>query len=192
LHVTNFAKNFGKNLTKISWFFAKKTLHRATFFNELLGPLRRSFFQRIFQRIFREFFREFFIRIFRKFSCNFLEDFWDDFLRRFFIIASERWLLHYPTRDVSMMYSSSINDELNELTHASSHTSASVPRKPRRVPRRVSSKPPSLPHWKNLMEVNEIKLLQLVCNPASCVSPDARGCTLYLTQLGGFFFRKIF
>jgi hypothetical protein len=29
-------------------------------------------------------------------------------------------------------------------------------------------------------------------HPSSCVSPDARGCTLYLTQLGGFFLRKIF
>jgi hypothetical protein len=29
-------------------------------------------------------------------------------------------------------------------------------------------------------------------NPPSCVSPDARGCTLYMTQLDGFFLRKIF
>jgi hypothetical protein len=27
-------------------------------------------------------------------------------------------------------------------------------------------------------------------NPSSCVSPDARGCTLYLTQLGGFVLRQ--
>jgi hypothetical protein len=28
--------------------------------------------------------------------------------------------------------------------------------------------------------------------PSSCVSPDARGCSLYMTQHGGFFLRKIF
>ncbi len=107
LHVAKVARNFGPNFMKISRFFSKKILHRANIFQWLFWPSRRPLFGHFFGHFFGSFSGYFSGDFSRKFSWDFLVKF-----RRYFLLWKSLnkikwWLLHPPTRDVTMMIYSS-------------------------------------------------------------------------------------
>ncbi len=89
-------------------FLSKKRSTGHGFFNDFFVQNFLHFFGHFFGDFLGDFFRKFF----RKFYWSFIEDFWEDFLEEFFIknnfLSRKRRLLHHPTRDVSLMHSSSV------------------------------------------------------------------------------------